>query len=466
MPFKDLRAFLEKLEEKKETVHIKTEVDPKYEIAAIANKVNRQKGPALYFEKVKGHDVPLVCNLFGTTKRYSMAFETTYEELPNEWIKRGAKGPVAPKIVKTGPCKENKMFGDDINLLKFTIPIWNEKDAGRYITFGSVVTRDPDTGVQNAGMYRMMVHDKKTTGILLPPFRHAELHRQRYEARGEACPISIALGIDPSLGLSTVVPYPQDVDEYHMAGALRGGKPVELVKCETNDILVPASSEIVIEGEIPIGVTKWEGPFGEFTGYYGKPLDRLVINVKAITFRNKPIYHGLYMGIPVPPTEETIVRGLPIKLEILRTCPLPGIKKLSLTGMGAFNCVVSVKKEFDGFGKMMACSILGLWAGRSIKTIIVVDDDIDPENWDEVDWALAGRLFPDKDVEILKDYICVPLDPTLRARSREYGMSVCSKMIIDATRPIREDFPESTRPKPDVMKKVEAGWKKYGIELK
>ena len=252
MPYKDLRQFIKRLEEEGELVRVKTEVDPAYEIGAILKKLSdRGGGPALIFENVKGHEVPLLCNLWGTTKRYAMCLETSPDKLPDTWMSRIDGGPIAPVVVQSAPCKENILLGDQVDLDKFPFPVWNEKDGGRYLTTHLIISKDPHTGIRHVATYRMMVQDKRTTGVNLPPFRHLVRHRNMYREMGKPIPIAVVIGAHPLAHMTAVTAFPYGVDELAMAGALQG-EPLEVVKCETVDLEVPATAEIVLEGEIPI----------------------------------------------------------------------------------------------------------------------------------------------------------------------------------------------------------------------
>ena len=465
MVFADLREFLRCLEEQGELARVHVEVEKDHEIGAICRKVNDHAGPGLLFEKVRGYSVPLACNLLGTKKRFAMALGTSDGALTEEWLRRTSLPPINPVLISRGACQENIFVGDGLDLLKmFPIPIWNELDGGPFITLPIVISRDPETGIRNAAMYRLQVHERNKLGILMAPYRHTEIHRGKASAEGRGLPVAIAIGTDPAVALAALAPLPFGVDEFAMAGALRG-EPVEVVRCKTVDLEVPATAEIVLEGEILIGETKEEGPYGDFTGYYGAKVKRPVVEIKAITHRDRPIYQGLYNGRP--PTEEQIIRGLPIEIDIARQCPLPGIKKINLTmgGCGAFNCVVSIEKKFEGYGKMIALAVLGTWGARFVKTLIIVDDDIDPFDWNQVEWALATRVQPHRDVEIIRDIVGCILDPSLPYQERQTGRSRTSKMIIDATKYDAAEFEVPCRPKQDVAEKVNREWAKYGIGI-
>lgn len=457
MAYKDLREFLRRLEDEGELERIKIKVDPKYEIGAICRKVLDERGPALFFENPSS-SIPLAASIVATRRRYAMGIETTPEELHREWAERTNR-PIPPVIVKDGPCKEHILKGDEVDLFRFPIPIWNEMDGGPYITFPCHISKDPITGIRNAAMYRAQVHSKDTLGFLGAPYRHIVLHAKKQNG---PLPVAIALGCDPAVHIASVASFPFGTDELAMAGALRR-TPVEVVKCETIPLEVPANAEIVLEGELILDEKQMEGYFGEFTGYYGLQMERPIIRIKAITHRDNPHYLASYEG--KPPQETNYLMGIPTEAEIHRLVSIPGIRKVNVTdgGCGAFNCVVSIEKKFEGYGKMMAMAVLGTWGARFIKNLIIVDDDIDPFNWTDVEWALATRVQPDRDVEIIKAITGVILDPSLSEHERATGHSRTAKMIIDATKYDADKFEIACVPEKEALKRVMQDWEEYGI---
>jgi 2,5-furandicarboxylate decarboxylase 1 len=415
---------------------------------------------ALYFCRLKGSYYPLVVNLLANRKRYCLALECSPDEVHREWIRRTQK-PIAPELVKDGPCKEVVRVGKDVNLFQLPIPWWNNLDGGYYITFPCYISKDPETGIRNAGMYRTMVHDERTLGILAAPYRHVRHHFEKAHARGKPLPVAIAIGLDPSLYITTVAPFPFGEDEIAMAGALRGA-PVQMVPCETIPLDVPAHAEVVIEGEIPPDVTREEGPFGEFTGYYGDRAPRPVIQVKAITHRKDLIYQASYEGLPHH--ETCVVSGISNEAELLRQIPLPGIHKVHFTsgGGGYLHAVVSIKKPYDGYGKMVGLAVLGTTAGRTVKIVTVVDDDIDPNDRAQVEWAVTTRTRVDRGIEIIKDLSANVLDPTMTLHEKRTS-SLTDKMIIDATKPLLEPLQPECRPQAEMMEQVLRNSAKYGL---
>jgi len=463
MPYKDLREFISKLEQDGELSRVKVEVDLNYEVGAVCSKNYDTGGldgsKALLFEKPKGYSTSLAVNILGTRKRYCMAIDTTPENFIPEWMER-TKNPIEPVIIDHGPCQENIHTGDDVDLSMLPIPIWNERDGGPYITLPHHISKDPETGQRNMSIYRSQVHDNKTIGIWAAPIRHIHMQWKKAHAKGDSFPVATVIGVDPALTLTATAPFTQGIDELAMAGALRGA-PVEMVRCKTVPLEVPANAEWVLEGEIRPNAKRMEGPFGEGAGYYGGTTEREYIEIKAITHRNNPINQGAYLR---KPPSEVLSLKLSWLVEAVRQCPLPGLVKLSMPEAGCCSgiAVASIKKAYDGHGKMMGLALLGMAAGKLIKIVIVVDEDIDPDNWTDVMWAVTTRFQPERDVEIIKDVCAWALDPSLPAESRDVT-DLTSKMIIDATKPYKMPFAEVALPKKDVLEKVEREWGKYGI---
>ena len=455
----DLRSYLEVLEQEGELARIKVPVDLNQEIGAICYRNLHKKGPGLLFEQPGGFKIPMAVDLLASRHRYALALGVETDQLSATWNER-AGNPLPPVIVKKGACQDHVMIGDDVDLTKFPVPIWNDLDGGPYLTLCSHLTKDPVTGIRNVGLYRNQVHDRNTLGILSGPYTHLTL--QRRKAPGKPFPVALILGADPTVVITATSPLPFGTDELAVAGALRG-KPLELVPCRTIPLEVPVTAQIVIEGEIDPEMQRDEGPFGEFTGYYGGPMMRRdVIRVKAITHQENPILQLTYEGMP--PHESSVLTGVPRDAEILRTVKLPGMKSVYVTdaGGGAFHAVVSVEKPFEGFGKYVGLAILGTQAGRYIKQVVVVDNDIDPFDPVAVEWAIGTRVQAHRDVEILNEVTGIFLDPSMD-HDEQRGSSRTSKWIIDATRYNAKDYPLVCEPEVKVMKKVEREWDRYGI---
>jgi UbiD family decarboxylase len=353
-------------------------------------------------------------------------------------------------------------LGDDVDVTKLPAPIWNALDGGPYLTLDCHITRDPDTGLRNVGVYRNQVHDARTLGILAGPYQHISLqHRKDPNA---PFPVALAIGCDPRLTISACTPLPFGVDEMAMAGALRG-EPLRIVPCKTVPLEVPADAEVIIEGEVRPTELRDEGHFGEFTGHYGGPkMPRRTIHITAITHRRNPILHLAYQG--APPHETDVLTAIGKEAELVRTIALPGIKAVHLTegGCGVFHVVIAIEKLYEGYGKMVGMAVLGSPSGRHIKQVTVVDEDVDPFDSIAVEWAIATRVQAHRDIEIIKEVTGIFLDPSMPLEEQK-GPARTSKMIIDATRYDAKSFPSVCLPAAEAMERVDRDWDRYGIPV-
>ncbi|HEY7558377.1 MAG TPA: UbiD family decarboxylase [Candidatus Binatia bacterium] len=457
-PVEDLRSFLDRLRDAGELARVQTPVSLEQEVGAICFRNLRNKGPGLLFEHLGDQSIVLAVDLLASRRRYALALGVESAELAAEWNRRTAK-PLAPTIVERGICQQNVSAGEQVDLTKLPVPVWNQLDGGPYLTLSCHISKDPETQARNVGVYRNQVFDRNTLGILVEPYGH--LRHQWSKRPGEPLPVAIVLGSDPVVPIAAVAPVPYGRDELAVAGALRG-KSLELVRCITIPLEVPASAEIVIEGELLPNVLREEGPFGEFTGYYGGHRgNRPTIRVKAITHRDYPILHAIYEGRPQSGSYAIV--AVPREAELLRQITLPGVKRAHMSpgGGGALHAVVSVDKPYEGFGKYVGLAVLGTTAGRGIKQVIVVDDDVDPADPTQVEWAVATRVQPHRDIEILSELPGIILDPSLERGDGRPPLT--SKMIIDATRYDAKTFAPVCLPSADVMAKVEREWSRYGI---
>ena len=305
MPFEGLREFLSLLEARTELARVSKEIyDNSYEISVILDKLQRMHGKAVIFENLKNYDIPMCANILGTLRRISMVLETNEEKLLDEWEKRKLSNWPIPKHVSDGPCKESVIKEEHVNLFRYPILKWNPLDAGRYITLGVLISNDPETGDRNAGIYRLMVQGKKQLGINMLETRHVTIHYKKAEALGKPLEAAVVIGLDPTIVLAAATDLKLGEDELAFAGALRK-EPVKVTDCQTVDLEVPASSEIVIEGRIPPNIRAIEGPFGDYEGYYGAASYKPILRIEAITQRENPIYQATYTG--KPPKEEHFI---------------------------------------------------------------------------------------------------------------------------------------------------------------
>jgi 4-hydroxy-3-polyprenylbenzoate decarboxylase len=483
MAYDDLREFIRALEKHGELKRIPFEVDPVLEITEFADRSVKSSGPALLFEKPNGSDIPVLINAFASMRRMEIALEvSSVEEIAGRISEllamqkpEGLLGKlkmlpkladlasIFPKTVSSGPCKDviRHQGKFDLNYLP-VLHCWPQ-DAGRFITLPMVFSRNPDTGKRNCGCYRLQVFDGSTTGMHWQTHKQGAEHYRRMRASGgdKRMDIAVAIGADPATMYSAILPLPPDLDEMMIAGFLRA-KPVEMVKCETSDLEVPANSEIVLEGYVELGELRREGPFGDHTGFYSLDDDYPVFHVTCITHRKNPIYATTIVG---PPPMEDFYMGKAIErifLPLMRL-QLPEIRDISMPAEGIFHnlILVAIRKSYPGHARKVMHAIWGLGQAMFSKCIVVVDEDVDVQNSSEVAWKALNNIDPERDIQ----FVMGPVD-SLDHSSRlpNYG----SKMGVDATK----KWPEEgfTRPWPDVIRmpddvraRVDALWKKAGL---
>src|SRR5229473_49734 len=482
MAYADLRDFIRALEKHGELKRIPFEVDPHLEITEFAGRSVKSGGPALLFEKPKGSSVPVLINAFASMRRMELALEvssvdevaariTQYLEMRvPEGILGKLKmlpmlaevGAFFPKMVEKGPCKE-VIRRDKFSLDYFPIlQCWPE-DAGRFITLPMVFSRNPDTGKRNCGCYRLQVFDERTTGMHWQTHKQGAEHHRRMRVAGanKRMEIAVAIGADPATMFSAILPLPPDLDEMMIAGFLRS-KPVEMVKCETVDLEVPAHAEIVLEGYVELGELRREGPFGDHTGYYSLADDYPVFHVICVTQRRDPIYATTIVG---PPPMEDYYMGKAVErifLPLLRL-QLPEIRDISMPAEGIFHnlILVSIRKSYPLHARKVMHAIWGLGQAMFSKVIVVVDEDVDVQNTSEVVWKALNNIDPERDIQ----FVLGPVD-SLDHSSRlpNYG----SKMGIDATRKwpgegFVRPWPGVIRMSDEVKQHVDELWKKAGL---
>lgn len=472
MPYKDLRHYLRVLEENGKLFRIAKEVDKDWELAAVAKlafrKIPDERRPALLFENVKGFPIPVVTGVLGASRQvYALALETelNFEEIFRRWSKAQSE-PLAPVVVDSGPCQEVVARGDQVDLLKLPVPVWTvPHDPSPYFTSPYVISRDPETGARNMGTYRMQLKGKRKTGIYFGN-NLQDLRRiiAKNEGRNLPTPVAVVLGTDPVIGLTSVSKVAFGLDELAVAGGLRG-EPVEVVRCLASDLEVPATAEIVLEGEIPPGVREDEGPFGEYAGYMSRGGPSFIIDVKCMTTRRDPIFQAFVSQMP--PSESSCIRGfgfeVPIYKKLKYDLGLP-VRDLHLKTAGGSTAflVISMKKEHEGQPKQ---AIWGAWTvlPRFAKFTVVVDDDIDVRDSFAVDWAMSFRVQPARDIFIEPHTLSVPLDPSVPVEGpvSDERRALGSKIGIDATR--KHDFPPIAFPPREHVLEVEKRWEEYGL---
>ena len=462
MRYSDLRDFIAQLEALGELKRITVEVDPNLEMTEIADRVLRAGGPALLFEKPKGHSIPVLANLFGTPRRVALGIAAGEDEegtaadwktrlrevgkllaylkepeppkgLRDAWDKLPVLKQVlnmAPKEVSSAPCQEVVWEGKDVDLSRLPIQTCWPGDVAPLITWGLTVTRGPHKARQNLGIYRQQVIAANKVIMRWLPHRGGALDFRDHCLKhpGEPFPVAVALGADPATILGAVTPVPDSLSEYQFAGLLRGAK-TEVVKCLGNDLQVPAAAEIVLEGVIHPQETALEGPFGDHTGYYNEQAEFPVFTIERMTMRRDPIYHSTYTG---KPPDEPAMLGVALNevfVPLLQK-QFPEIVDFYLPPEGCSYrmAVVSMKKQYPGHAKRV---MFGIWSYLRqfmyTKFIIVTDDDVNVRDWKEVVWALTTRVDAARDTLIAQN---TPID-YLDFASPVAGLG--SKMGIDAT---------------------------------
>jgi 4-hydroxy-3-polyprenylbenzoate decarboxylase len=481
MPYSDLREYIYRLEREKELQRVSTEVDWNLEIGAITRRALDLRAPAPLFESIKGYPkgYRVLGNLLGPTNpvtqgRFSLSMDlpkdTPTLQVIDEFGDR-IKKPLKPKRVKSGPCKEN-VKTDSLDLLEFPIPLIHQTDGGRYIgTWHVDVTKDPEEGWVNWGMYRHMLHDKETMGWDPGIPGHAYAHYRKYEGRDEEMPFAMAIGTEPVSSIVAGAGFPWGVEERDMAGAIRG-KPIEVVKCETVDLDVPATSEIVIEGIVKPHERRSEGPFGEWTGYCtAGARNRLVVHVTCISHREDPILTISNMGKPWDECGviQSITQSANIASE-LRSRGLPF--KSVYTPPPVLAVIVSTKSPYPGFEHTLASAIWSSRVAVQIPYIIVVDEDVDVTSFVDVFWCLTSRMHPYHGITVESGTPSHELIPFLTPTERKRPDQIRShRALFNATFP--PEWPNEMVPKimdfehawpPEVREKVLTRWKEYGLE--
>ena len=481
MIFNDIREFIDFLEDKKDLVRIKTEVDPILEVTEITDRVSKKGGPALLFEKVKGSKIPIAINLFGSYQRMAWAlgledfneigqkFSSLLKTDPNMKFMQKIEAlfdlyklsTSSPKEVKKAPCQE---IVKDRDFSLFDYPIlktWPD-DGGRFITLPMVITKDPESGKQNLGMYRMQVYDERSTGMHWHTHHDGAVNFRKTAKLGRRMEIAVAIGGDPITIFSATAPLPYNIEELFFAGYLRG-KAVEVVKAKTVDILVPARAEIILEGYVEAGEERIEGPFGDHTGYYSVAAPFPVFHVTCITHRKDPVYPATIVG--KPPMEDCYMGKATERMFLpLIKMQFPEIVDMNLPLEGVFhNCaLISIRKSFPMHASKIINAVWGLGQMMFTKFVFIFDEEVNVQNTSEAAWKAFNNVDPARDIIISEG----PLDVLDHSAARPiYG----AKMGIDATKKWPEEgyqreWPDEIHMSEEIKKLVDKRWKEYGLE--
>ncbi len=434
IPYSDLRSFLELLDQKSLLKRIKRAVSINYEIAAGIRKISDERGPALLYENIVGYDTPIVGGVFATKELSLLAMGVDDYASAVSRFSYGIEHPIDPVIVNNASCQEVTLIGEEANLLQFPHPIYAKGDSGPYISSGAIITRDPDTGVHNVGIYRMEVKDAHTLCLEAPNYQHVSVARLKAEARGQPLEIAVAIGADPIIYYASQAKVGYGVDEVTIAGGIRG-KPIEIVKGVTVDLNIPASAEIVIEGEFIPGERMKEGPFGEFTGFQTGSKEEPVVRVKAITYRKNPIYQAILTGKPT--TENHILKTFGYDCSLLHFLKgqFPEVTAATIPTAGGVQYLAVVAINQNQIGQARKVLLATLASPVRAKVAIVVDSDVDVFDLERVVWAVSTNTQADKDVIIIPGVAGSKIDPSTP------NPGVIALMGIDATRSLEYLYP-------------------------
>src|SRR3954451_8496440 len=435
MPYHDFRQFLDTLRQHGELVDVNRPI-ALTDVGKAMKQSYRRQGPGIVFNQ-NGTDFPLVCGVYATRSKALLAFEADEKTILHK-VLDGLDNPIAPVVRNSGaPCHE-VVIERDFDLTRFPIPTYSPKDGGPYITPGIVVSKDPETGIPDIGHYRFLILGKDTVSFSAQPFHRFGKHLAKHKRLGSVPKAALVIGVDPILAYTCQVQVPDDTNDWNVAGGLRGA-PVELAPCITADLEVPATSEVVIEFEVDLNQTVLEGPLGEYTGYYTRPSQKPVARITAITHRRKPIFQGLLTGKPV--TENHILKQVPFEASFFRALKrqFPTITQVSVRASAgvSFYVVIAMQPRYAGEARQVILAAMA----RHIrpKWTIIVDPDIDGPSPTEVEWAMAFRVQPQRDVIVIENTPAGPSDPSVDL-SRDRTMRISSCIGINATRPFGEKF--------------------------
>ena len=491
MAYKDLREFMERLQREHELLRAAAEVDVDLEITEITDRVSKAGGPALLFQNPRSakdavnYTIPLLINLLGSKRRVELALqvdsiedvarriEGLLEIKPPEGLfdkvkllpKLAELGSFFPKTLKSGPAQE-VIERETFSLANLPIMKCWPQDGGRFITFPMVITRSPQTGRRNVGCYRMQVYDERTTAM------HWQIHKGGAEhfrwlerqGKGRRMDVAVAIGSDPVTMLAGVLPLPEDVDEFLFAGFLRQ-EPVELVKCQTVDLEVPANAEIVLEGYVDLDDIRVEGPFGDHTGYYSLEDKFPAFHITCLTRRKDPVYVSTIVG---PPPMEDYWMGYAVErlfLPLLRK-QMPEVVDMHMPAEGIFHnlLLVAIRKSYPGQARKVMNAVWGLPGAMFTKCLVVVDEDVDVHNLREVTWKALNHIDPERDIQ----FVLGPVDQLEHAsRLPNFG----SKMGVDATRKwpsegFARPWPDEIVMDDETKKKVDALWPQLRLPVR
>lgn len=436
----DLRSFLDLVKRTRAADFqiVSRPVDPAYEITALVAKLEKEgrRRPVLLFENVKGTTWPVLTNLHASRSRLAAAINAAPDQMLPTYV-RAMERPLPPRVVATGPVKEVVKRGPDVDLLALPQIVHHDRDAGPYVTAAISFAKDPASGTWNCAYNRLMVQGRDRTSIHLTLGKHLWEFYKIAEARGEPLPVAFAIGVHPAIALGALAIGSIDEDERAIMGALLG-EPLELVKCESSDVLVPAQAELILEGEILPAARVAEGPFGEFTGYSLGERQREVVRYTAVTHRRD----AMFQDITVAHLDHMLLSTIPMEANLYRAvrAMVPSVKAVRVPG--PFTCYVSIEQRLVGQAKNAIMAVFG--ADLYMKRVVVVDHDVDVFDDRQVNWALATRCQPDRDIAILTNARGSDLDPSTRedGYTAKWGVDATAKPSLDAYTPRHRVPPE------------------------
>ena len=469
-PFLDLRSFLNFLEESGRLRRVTKSVDKDWELACIARwameSTSERDAYAILFEHVQHHSSPVVVNLYHTPEMYASALGISGDRVMEHWTKTLDK-PVAPLVVDSAPVQENVCLASRVDLLSIPAPVWTPgKDAGPYLSAANVITKDPETGIQNMGIYRMQVHDSGHVGLYFGGrMQHGAIHFRKYADRQRPMPVAAVIGVAPAVTFAAAAKLPYGVDELTIAGALEGSA-IEVIRGKTVDLFVPARAECVIEGMVHPSTSREEGPFGEYLGYVNEAAPAAVLEVTAIMHRTSPVHHGFVQQMPPSDGHLVMEMGVlgPLWFNLTRKLKVKGIRDLAIArgSAGLSILVAQIEKshvtESAHIGRLLAKFNSGQ------KFIYLVDEDVDIRDQETLNWALSSRVDLPSDIEFVRSFTQNQVPSSApSANTENFVPQPPSGHIAVVNATVKRSAPEMSLPEESLMWKTLEHWDETGL---
>ena len=470
-PFLDLGSFLSFLEHFGRLRRVTKSVDKDWELACIARwaleSTAEKDAYAILFENVKNHSFPVVVNLFSTREMYGSALGIEADAILEHWM-QSLQRPLSPTTVNAGPVQEITHLEADADLLSIPAPVWTPgRDAGPYLSAASVITKDPESGIQNMGIYRMQIHDSKHAGLYFASsMQHGAIHLRKYTERRQPMPIAAVIGAPPAVTFASAAKLPYGVDELSIAGALTGSS-IEVVRAKTVDLLVPARAECVIEGLVHEDASREEGPFGEYLGYVNNAAPAALVQVTAITHRCALVHHGFVQQMPPSDGHLVMEMGVlgPLWFNLTGKLKVKGIRDLAIARGSAGLSILIAQIEKAHVSQSMHIGRLLAKFNSGLKFIYLVDEDIDVRDQDTVSWALSSRVNVPQDIELVKSFVTCQSNDSKSSSSDGHELvpsrSSSSIAIVNAT--TKSTMPELSLPCRSLMAKAKENWSETGL---